>query len=197
MAKDEMGETGAPNGKAPTSVPEKKAPPSDKELLGLMEQEDAKKQEVMGQGAPEPTRPYRVRTMKYLRDVINKFSEVFPGAPAVEWEPEAGMNEWREPLPPDLWGPLNAVLGAIQAVNTNGQFEKYIQDPTTATSDEGLRAVAGTLDTALKDDALVAALKTGPGGEEAPETTEEVPEGEESSEPMEDNEEFEKYANRM
>lgn len=150
--------------------PEMEAGPplSDEALMGLAEEVDASKQGLAAEAAPTPTKPYKSKTLVYLRDTLNRLSEITPDIPQIEWEfvqPEGvGSDQWTDPLPAELWVPFFGLAGAIEALNVDGKFDDYVFDPTTATDDATLRDMVTRLDMALKDEEFVTALEAGPGG---------------------------------
>lgn len=142
---------------------------TDQELIDLANAVDDTKADVMAKAAPEPTTPYKVKTLRYLADVLGRLAKAIPGAPAVTWKQEEGRPDWPMPLPPDLWLPFLALSEAAKALNGDGRFDDYLYDPFTATDDASLRAAVSTLDMALKDPDFVQALKDGPAGRETDE----------------------------
>ncbi|MFH1569060.1 MAG: hypothetical protein ABIL09_13775 [Gemmatimonadota bacterium] len=143
---------------------------SDSDLLDLATQVDQERAGVVAATAPVPKSPYKARTMKMVVDGLNSIAKQIPGTPPVEWEyiqtEDSGKDQWKDPLPGELWLPVTGLANAIDTVNAEGQFDSLAFDPTAVMTDAELLVLAGKIQHAAKDKKLVQALKEGPPEEE-------------------------------
>jgi len=157
------------------------APATDADLLALADQIDSGKADLAMKAAPQPEKPYKVRTLNLLRDVLNKVVKIVPDLPPVEWEfvpvdGVGGRDQVNGPIPAPLWVPFFGIAGAIEALAAaNPMFSDYLLHPLDALDDVSLADAVNTLDMALKNPEFVKALKEGPNAPEAEEEPKEEP----------------------
>ena len=161
--------------------------PSQQEVQQLRQQEAALKMQEMAMGAPEPSKPYTLKTIKMFADQMDKTLDKLAGTdveiPA--WDPDPGMVEkgdrWNMPLPPEVYAPVVALIEAVRFVDEGGNYEKYMFETDQLTDDGALKAAAGKLKMMEKDTQLAQELQNPPGEEAMAEGAEPppMPEGEE------------------
>ena len=161
--------------------------PSQQEVQQLRQQEAELKMQEMAMGAPEPSKPYTLKTIKMFADQMDKTLDKLAGTdveiPA--WDPDPGMVEqgdrWNMPLPPEGYAPVVALIEAVRFVDEGGNYEKYMFETDQLTDDGALKAAAGKLKMMEKDTQLAQELQNPPGEEAMAEGAEPppMPEGEE------------------
>lgn len=158
-------------------VPPPGGPPTPDDAMALQDENANAKVEALMQGRPTPDKPYSVAAVKTLADQASAAVDKIAGAeiPLPEWEPESGAGgklvdpETKEPmpLPGEVYLPVAVLSEAIRAVDTDGDFEKYLFDPAELTDDGQLKLAASKLKMASGDKALATALMGPQGGSDA------------------------------
>ena len=148
-------------GAAPPMPPEGAAPmPSpEEEAMGRVS-------EIAAQ-APEPTKPYTVKSLETLLKQFNETVDTLSGGDLPEIEVDFGEEKkWDQPIPPDLFVPLVALSEALKMVEEGKFAEKYDFDPLGMDSDVGVRKTTAQLVRISKDKKLVEAMQAPMGAEE-------------------------------
>jgi|TARA_R110000824_G_scaffold36270_1_gene112901 hypothetical protein len=131
------------------------------------EQQNAelKVQEMMT-GRPTPDKPYSISAVKTLADQVGKAIDKIAGAdvPIPEWTAPSGgklvdpESKQPLPLPGEVFLPVSVLISAIRVVDVDGDFEKYLFEPSELTDDGALKVAASKLKMASGDKALGTAL---------------------------------------
>ena len=168
--------------------------PSPQELEQMRAQEADMAMQELAMGAPPPEKPFKLKTIQMFSDQLGKTLDALAGTdvqiPA--WNPDPNMVEkgdrWPEPLPPEVYAPAVALVEAIRFIDEEGNFEKFIFEPSELNSDTALKAAAGKLKMMEKDNNLAQELRNPPGEEAMAEGQEPppMPEGEEGPMSAED-----------
>ena len=125
-----------------------------------MDEEAAARAGAIAQQAPQPKKPYTVKT---IQGTIKQFNATMKKLadgqlPAIEWTPEGVKGgKWEQPLPPEIYVPVFA-LSEYMGMIGNGE-SKYSYDPESLVSDTDLRGLQGTLKKMAKDKKLAEAFQ--------------------------------------
>jgi len=179
-----------PAGGPPAGMP---GEPGVADLEAAEQQEAMAKMEAIAATAPQPKKPYTIKTIQMFAEQVDAAIDALAGTdiPLPSWEPDPAMVEkgdrWGEPLPLEVYAPAVALVEAVRMVSEEGEvkFDKFIFEPTELWSDTELKVAAGKMKSMQKDKALAKALQGPMGGEEAPPAPEEAelpPAGEMSEE---------------
>ena len=182
------GEPGAPAG-APPMPPggpgmAPPGPPMDpgaagpEDLAAAEQQEAMAKMEAIAATAPQPKKPYSVKSIQTFAGEVDSAIDALAGTdiPLPEWSPEAGGDKGDQPLPLEVYAPAVALVEAVRALGDK-KFDKHLFEPTELFSDSELKAASGKVRSMSKDKGLMSALQAPMGGaeEEAPEEGGELP----------------------
>ena len=170
--------------------------PSPEEMEQLRAQEADMQMQELAMGAPPPDKPYKIKTIKMFSDQMDKTLDSLAGTdveiPA--WEPNPEVVEkgdrWPEPLPPEVFAPVVALIEAIRFIDPEGNYEKYMFEPDGLVGDSELKAAAGKLKMMEKDKQLAQDLQAPPGEEAMAEGEEPPPMPEGEEEPMSPDDEL-------
>ena len=170
--------------------------PSPQELEQMRAQEADMAMQELAMGAPPPEKPFKIKTIEMFSTQLDKTLDALAGTdveiPA--WNPNPDMVEkgdrWPEPLPPEVYAPAVALVEAIRFIDQDGNFEKFMFEPSELVSDNALKAASGKLKMMEKDKNLAQELRNPPGEEQMAEGAEPppMPEGEEG--PMSEEDEL-------
>jgi hypothetical protein len=170
--------------------------PSPQEIEQMRAQEAEMAMQELAMGAPPPEKPFQLKTIQMFSDQLDKTLDALAGTDVQipTWNPDPNMVEkgdrWPEPLPPEVYAPAVALVEAIRFIDEDGNFEKFIFEPSELNSDTALKAAAGKLKMMEKDSNLAQELRNPPGEEAMAEGQEPppMPEGEEG--PMSEEDEL-------
>jgi hypothetical protein len=123
----------------------------------------------MAESAPQPEKPFTVKAIKTLVKELNKTLSKLADEeiPEIQFEPgEVKGGKFDQPLPPDIFVTLLAMVQLIEMAGGGEFADKYNFDPYTAVSDTDLRKITAQLKRIGKDKKLIEAVKELAQGEE-------------------------------
>lgn len=176
---------GAPPAPPVAGPPPGPPPGGPEEAMNVDAQMAEAKMDIMLQARPVPKTPYSIAKVEKLASALSETIDKIAGTdiPIPEWSAPEGIKGKRLvdpetndplPLPNEIYLPVAALAEAIQVVNEDGSFDKYVFDPTGLVSDGELKVATGKLIMAGKDKKLSTALMS-PAGVGPDEAEEEAP----------------------
>jgi len=135
-------------------------PPMDDPMAAEAERGAAMKGEI-GASAPQPTKPYTIKTLTGLVEQFDETLDALGGQdlPNLPWDPPKDSPRWEQPIPAEIYAPLYALKQAVSQV-AGGKFaSKYTIDCESMTDDTQVRKITGILGKMAKDKELSKAMQ--------------------------------------
>jgi len=128
-----------------------------------MEEQAAMEAGAIAQTAPQPSKPFTLKTIdgliKEFNGTMGKLSDGM--LPDVSWDPgdQADGKKWANPLPAEIFVPLVALNEYMGMLDDRSFAEKYSYDPGSLVNDTELRKTQGTIKKMGKDKKLAKAFQ--------------------------------------